>query len=201
MLSAALLVFKSWMQDIECTIKDRNLSTEEVIRLVKELSEGSTKHNINFYLEVTAKPTIEGLFENLKQVFSSSKDGQQMLAKFYSRMQSSKESVNEFGESLLQIACKIMIAIPEFKADIDNTLKAHFAVRLKDHYHQAIAREMIPLCQSLSHIAYKSEVLKTLGPHIKPRNITVSELDTLDMELPPKKRKRDSEIDQRSMQI
>ena len=47
-----------------------------------------------------------------------------MLAKFYSCTQSSKESINEFGESLLQIACKIMTAKLEFKADIDNTLKA-----------------------------------------------------------------------------
>ena len=36
-----------------------------------------------------------------------------------------------------------MMAKPEFKVDIDNTLKAHFADGLKDHYHQAIVREMI----------------------------------------------------------
>ena len=76
-------------------------------------------------------------------MFSSGKDGQQMLAEFYSRTQNSKESVKEFGKSLLQIARKIMTAKPEFKADIDNMLKAHFADGLKDHYHQAIAREMI----------------------------------------------------------
>ena len=117
------------MQDIECTIKDRNLNTEEAIWLVKEFSEGSTKDNINFYLEIRDRPTIEGLFDNLKQVFSSGEDGQQMLAEFYSRTQGSKESVKEFGESLLQIAHKIMTAKPEFKADIDNTLKAHFTDR------------------------------------------------------------------------
>ena len=177
------------MQDIECTIKDRNLSTEEAIRLVKEFSEGSTKNNINFYLEVTDKPTIEGLFENLKQVFSSGEDGQQMLTKFYNHTQSSKESVKEFGKLLLQIPHKIMMAKPEFKADIDNTLKAHFTDGLKHHYHQAIAREMIRSCPALSYVTYKSKVLKTLGPHIKPRNITVSKLDTSDMESPPKKRK------------
>ena len=69
---------------------------EESIRLVKEFSEGSAKDNINFHLEVTNKPTIEGRFENLKQVFSSGKDRQQMLGEFYSRTQSSKESVKEF---------------------------------------------------------------------------------------------------------
>ena len=115
--SGALLVFKSWMQDIECTIKDRNLNTEGVIRLVKEFSEGSAKDNINFYLENTDRPTIKGLFDNLKQVFSSGEDGQQMLAEFYSHIQDSKESIKEFGKSLLQIACKIMTTKPEFKAD------------------------------------------------------------------------------------
>ena len=98
---------------------------------------------MNFYLEITDNPTIEGLFDNLKQVFSTDKDGQQMLAEFYSRSQGSKESVKEFGELLLQIARKIMTAKPEFKTDIDNTLKARFVDGLKDHYHQAIAREMI----------------------------------------------------------
>ena len=149
------------MQDIECTIKDRNLSTDEAIRLVKEFSEGSAKDNINFYLEITDNPTIEGLFDNLKQVFSIGEDGQQMLAEFYSRSQGSKESVKEFGESLLQIARKIMTAKPEFKTDIDNTLKARFADGLKDHYHQAIAREMIRSRPTLSYVVYKAEVLKT----------------------------------------
>ena len=139
--SGALLVFKSWMQDIDCTIKDRNLNTDEAIRLVKEFSEGSARDNINFYLEITDNPTIEGLFQNLKQVFSSGEDGQQVLAEFYSHTQGSKESGKEFGKSLLQIACKIMTAKLEFKADINNTLKAHFANGLKGHYHQA--REMI----------------------------------------------------------
>ena len=155
------------MQDIECTIKDRSLNTDEAIWLVKEFSEGSAKDNINFYLEITERPTIEGLFENLKQVFSSSKDDQQILAEFYSHTEGSKESVKEFGESLLQIAHKIMTAKPEIKVDIDNKLKACFADGLKDHYHQAIAREMIPSCPTLSYVAYKSEVLRTLGPNIK----------------------------------
>ena len=107
-------MFKSWMQDIQSTIKDCNLSTDEALQLVKEFSEGSAHDNINFYLEVTERPSIEGLFENLKQVFSSGEDGQQMLTKFYSRTQSSKESVKEFGKSLLQITRKIMTAKPEF---------------------------------------------------------------------------------------
>ena len=47
-----------------------------------------------------------------------------MLAEFYSCIQNPKESVKEFGESILQIARKIMMAKPEFKVDIDNTLKA-----------------------------------------------------------------------------
>ena len=191
--SGALLVFKSWMQDIECAIKDRNLNNEEALQLVKEFSEGCARDNINFYLEVTDSPTVDGLFENLRQVFSSGEDGQQMLAEFYSRVQNQKESVKEFGESLLQIARKIMTTKPEFKVDIDNTLKARFADGLRDHYHQAMAREMIRSRPTLSYVAYKSEVLKTLGPNVKPRNITTSKLETSDTESPPKKRKRDSE--------
>ena len=107
--SGALLKFKSWMQDIECAIKDRNLNNDKVLQLIKEFSKGA-RDNINFYLEVTDKPSMDGLFENLRQVCSSGEDGQQMLAEFYSRIQNPKELVKEFRESLLQIARKIMMA-------------------------------------------------------------------------------------------
>ena len=119
-----------------------------------------------------------------------------MLAEFYSRIQNPKESVKEFGESLLQIARKIMTAKPEFKVNIDNTLKARFAGSLRDHYHQAMAREMIHSHQTLNYVTYKLEVLKTLGPNVKPHNITTSKLETSDIESPPKKRKHESELDQ-----
>ena len=143
------------MQDIECAIKDRNLNNEEALQLVKEFSEGCARNNINFYLKVRDSPSVDGLFENLRQVFSSGEDGQQMLAEFYSHVRNQKESVKEFGESLLQIARKIMTTKPEFKVDIDNTLKAHFADGLRDHYHQAMGREMILFRPTLSYVAYK----------------------------------------------
>ena len=66
--SCTLLRFKSWMQDIERAIKDRNLNNDEALQLVKEFSEGCARDNINFYLKVTDKPSVDGLFENLRQV-------------------------------------------------------------------------------------------------------------------------------------
>ena len=90
-----------------------------------------------------------------------------------------------------------MTAKPEFKVDIDNTLKACFADGLRDHYHQAMAREMIHSCPTLSYVAYKSEVLKTLGPNVKSCGITTSKLEISDIESPPKKRKRESELNQK----
>ena len=83
------------MQDIECTIKDHNLNTDETLQLVKEFSKGCARNNINFHLKVMDRTSVEGLFENLRQVFSSGEDRQQMLAKFYSCTQNPKESVKE----------------------------------------------------------------------------------------------------------
>ena len=60
-----------------------------------------------------------------------------------------------------------------------------------------MAREMICSCPTLSYVAYESEVLKTLGPNVKPRSITVSKLETSDIESPPKKHKRESELNQK----
>ena len=195
--SGALLVFKSWMQDIECAIKDRNLNNDKALQLVKEFSEGCTRDNINFYLEVTDKLRRGQFIRKFAAGFFVREDGQQMLAEFYSCVQNPKESVKEFRESILQIARKIMTAKLEFKVNIDNTLKAHFADGLRDHYHQAMAREMIRSHPTLSYVAYKSEVLKTLEPNVKPRSITTSKLETSDTESPPKKCKRESELDQK----
>ena len=36
-----------------------------------------------------------------------------------------------------------------------------------------------------------------MGPNVKPRSITTSKLETSDIESPPKKRKRESELDQK----
>ena len=63
-------------------IKDRNLNNDEALQLMREFSKGCARDNIIFYLEVMDKPSVDGLFENLRQVFSSGEDGQQMLAKF-----------------------------------------------------------------------------------------------------------------------
>ena len=81
--------------------------------------------------------------------------------------------------------------------NIDNTLKASFADGLRDHYYQAMAREMIRSRPTLNYITYKSEVLKTLGPNVKPRSITVSKLETSDIKSPLKNHKRNSELDQK----
>ena len=70
------------MQDIESTIRDRNLSSEEAFWLFEEFSEGTTKDNLNFYLEVNDKPTIKGLFENLKQFSPQTKTGNKCLPSF-----------------------------------------------------------------------------------------------------------------------
>ena len=90
-----------------------------------------------------------------------------------------------------------MTAKPEFKTDIDNTLKARFADGLCDHYHQAMAHEMIHSRPTLSYVTYKSEVLVTIGPNVKPHAITTHKLEASDIESPPKKQKHDSELDQK----
>ena len=56
---------------------------------------------------------------------------------------------------------------------------------------------MIRACPTLSYVTYKWEVLKTLGPNVKPRSITTSKLETFNAESPPKKRKRESKLDQK----
>ena len=58
-----------------------------------------------------------------------------------------------------------------------------------------MAREMIHSHPTLNYVTYKSEVLKSLGPNVKPCNITVSKLETSDIKSPPKKHKCDSKLD------
>ena len=147
---------------------------KKVLQLVKEFSEGCRADNIKLLSRGHGQSHCRRFVWELTSSFSSGEDGQQMLAEFYSRVQNQKNRLRNWEKSLLQIARKIMTTKPEFKVDIDNTLKARFADGLRDHYHQAMAREMIRSRPTLSYVTYKSEVLKTLGPNVKPRNITIS---------------------------
>ena len=71
--SGTLLVFKSWMQDIECAIKDRNLNNEEALQLVKEFSEGCAHDNINFTSKSRTVPVWTGYSKTYDRFFHQEK--------------------------------------------------------------------------------------------------------------------------------
>ena len=64
------------------------------------------------------------------------------------------------------------------------------------HYHPSLAHEIVRSRPTLTYVTLKSEVLKTLGPHIKPRSIMVSKLNNSCEESQPKKHKCDLDINQ-----
>ena len=53
--------------------KGSNLNNEEALQLVKEFSEGCARDNINFYLEVTDSPTVDGLLRTYVKFFHQEK--------------------------------------------------------------------------------------------------------------------------------
>ena len=60
---------------------------------------------------------------------------------------------------------------------------------------------MIRYRPTLSYVTYKSEVLKTLGPNVKPRSITVNKLETSDTESLPKNANASQSWIKKSMQL
>ena len=50
----AMLVFNSWLKDIEMCVKERNLTNMEAVQFVKDYTSEGARGAVEFYLDTTA---------------------------------------------------------------------------------------------------------------------------------------------------
>ena len=129
----AKLVFRSWWADILANIQDRELDNKAAIQLIKEQTLDNARCEVKFQLDLcSGEITYENLLRHLSITFQGGDDEANLLAEFYSRAQKTKESEEAFADKFQILACKVIIKKPDFRVNLDTTLKQRYASQLLD---------------------------------------------------------------------
>ena len=83
----AMLVFNSWLKDIEMCVRERKLTNMEAIQLVKDYTAEGARGAVEFYLDTTATWKYHELVEHLRTSFESGETFSSLVGDFYSRIQ------------------------------------------------------------------------------------------------------------------
>ena len=139
----AELVFRSWQADILANIHDRELDNKAAIQLIKEQTLDNARREVEFQLDLCGGViTYQNLLRHLSIAFQGGDDEANLLAEFYSHGQKIKESEEAFADELQILARKVIIKKPDFRVNLDTTLKQHYASQLLDHNSASIAKTL-----------------------------------------------------------
>ena len=120
----AELTFWSWRADIITHIQDRELDNKAVIQLIKDMTQDNTRHEVEFQLDICGGIiTYQDLLKHLSVTFQGGNEEANLIAEFYSRGQKMKETEEAFADELQILARKVMTQKPNFRQDLDTTLK------------------------------------------------------------------------------
>ena len=201
----ASLFFTSWVKDARSVIIERSMNNYEALQLVKDYTEGKARAQVEFYLASTVNPTFEGLIQDLAKSFQSGEDEATIKRDFYSRMQLSKESVDDFADVLQLLARKILNVDPSFQFLLNKSLCQQLANGLKDPSHGISARQILKQQPEISFVAFRSDLANILGCRARgvgAKGALSSAVSAESPEAPvPAKRRRTQEDDSIATQI
>ena len=88
-----------------------------------------------------------------------------LLAEFYSHGQKLKESEEAFTDELQILTRKVIIKKPDFRVNLNTTLKQCYASQLFDHNSMSIAKTFLVQMQQCSFMEFPNELARVLGTH------------------------------------
>ena len=88
-----------------------------------------------------------------------------ILAEFYSHSQHAKESEEVFADELQLLARKVISKKPDFKINLDTTLKQQYTNQVYDHNSTSIAKVLLLQMPQVSFIQFRKELARVLGTH------------------------------------
>ena len=206
-LADAELMFRSWKLDIVANITDRELNNKAAIQLIKE----QTLDN-EFQLDLCGgKITYQDLLLHLGVAFQGGDDEANVLAEFYSRRQYAKELEESFADELQFLARNVISKKPDFRVNLDNTMKQQYASQLYDCSNASIAKALLLQMPNVSFTQYRNELSRVLGTRQRPskgvstKSVSATQEGTESSEeeksIPKSQHKRNSKIKAQSSQI
>ena len=107
--------------------------------------------------------TYQDLLLHLGVTFQGGNDEANVLAEFYSRRQYAKESEESFADELQLLAHKVISKKPNFRVNLDNTMKQRYASQLYDHSNASIAKALLLQMPTVLFTQYRNELARVLG--------------------------------------
>ena len=107
--------------------------------------------------------TYQDLLQHLGVAFQGVDDEANVLAEFYSRCQYAKESEESFADELQLLARKVISKKPDFRVNLDNTMKQQYASQLYDRSNASIAKALLLQMPAVSFTQYRNELARVLG--------------------------------------
>ena len=153
--------------------------------MIREFTESKARQQVDFYLDMTPNPTIDGVLDHLISVFSLGQDESSIKSEFYSCKQLARESEDDYTEILQILARKIMIANPAFQAECNS---------LRDDIIHPLAKDLVNRKPGIPFIKFCSEVANLSGSQLKRTltKVTINKVEEdEEIERPNKKTKQD----------
>ena len=208
----AELMFRSWKSDILANIADRELDNKAAIQLIKEQTLDNARREVEFQLDLCGgQITFQDLLAHLGIAFQGGDDEANVLAEFYSRRQFAKESEESFADELQLLARKVISKKPDFRLNLDNTMKQRYASQLYDRSNASIAKALLLQMPNVSFTQYRNELARVLGTRqrssksVSSKSVSVTpegaESGEEEKPGPKSQHKRDSKIRAQSSQI
>ena len=121
-------------------------------------------HEVEFQLDLCGGDiTYQDLLQHLGVTFQGGDDEANVLAEFYSRHQYAKESEESFADELQLLARKVISKKPDFRVNLDNTMKQQYVSQLYDHSNVSIAKALLLQMPTVSFTQYHNELARVLG--------------------------------------
>ena len=208
----AELMFRSWKSDILAHINDRELDNKAAIQFIKEQTLDNVHRKVEFQLNLCGgNITYQDLLQHLSIIFQEGDDEANVLAKFYSHRQYSKESEEAFADELQLLARKVISKKPDFRVNLDKTLKQQYANQLLDRSNASIAKTLLLQMPDVSFTQCRNELAQVLGTPqhsgkaVSSKSVSVSEAGAESGEeeqaVSKSQRKREKKISAQSSQI
>ena len=155
----AELMLRSWKSDILAHIVDRELDNKAAIQLIKEQTLDNGHHEVEFQLNLCrGNITYQDLLQHLSIAFQGGNNEANILAKFYSRRQYSKESEEAFADELQLLARKVISKKPDFRINLDVTMKQWYASQLYNCSNASIAKALLLQMRDVSFTQYRNKL-------------------------------------------
>ena len=119
-----MLIFTSWLKDIEMCVSEQKLTNIEAVQLMVDYTTEDARGAIEFYLDTNSMWDCTELIEHLKNLFESGKTFSSLVRDFYSQIQCPWEILGQKVISV-RLSCK---------NEVNEVLKPQFASQLCDPY-------------------------------------------------------------------